>query len=204
MGGLEDRADLGIAQQPPPLALDLAQREQVLHGQGVGPHVGAVLGRHHADQRVGEEIDQLQRALAGQGIEREVAEAPLAQGPDGLVEGEAAREPDAHAVAGDLLEVGGGRRAQLGLEIAPAAAHDHDGLAQSEGLGQRRLQRLGAGQIELDPHEPLVHGPLEQPRHGGRRHAQRLGDVLLAAGLPVVELQALHQQAQLARGRVRN
>ena len=66
LGGLEDRADLRIAQQAPALALDLAQRDQVLHGQGVGPHVGAVLGRHHADQRVGEEVDELERALAGQ------------------------------------------------------------------------------------------------------------------------------------------
>ena len=117
---LEDRADLGITQQAPALALDLAQREQVLHGQRVRLHVRPVLGRHHPDQRVGEEVDQLERALARQGIEGEVAEATLAQRADRLVEREPTRQADAHAVAGDLLEVGGGRRAQLGLDVAAA------------------------------------------------------------------------------------
>ena len=49
---LVDPPDLGIAQEPPPLALDLAQRDQVLDGEGVGRHVRPILGGHHADQRV--------------------------------------------------------------------------------------------------------------------------------------------------------
>ena len=204
LGGLEDRADLAVAQQAAALALDLAERHQVLDGQRVGADVGPILGRHHADQRVGEEVDELQGALARQRVQRQVAQAPLPQGPDGLIEREAARQPDPHAVARDLLEEGRGRRPQLGLEVAPTAGDHHHRLPQPVGLGEPRLQALGAGKIQLDPDEPLVEGALEQPGDRGRRHPERARDVLLAAGLPVVQLQALHHEPDFPRRRLRN
>src|SRR5206468_2246153 len=105
LGGVVDRAHLGVAQQAPALALDRLEREQVLDGQGVGAHVRPVLGGHHADERVGEDVDELERALAGQRIERQVAEAALAQRVDRVAEREPARQPEPHAVLGDPLEV---------------------------------------------------------------------------------------------------
>src|SRR5204862_390408 len=44
--GVVDRAHLGITQQAPALALDLRERQQVLHGQRVRADVRAILGRH--------------------------------------------------------------------------------------------------------------------------------------------------------------
>jgi hypothetical protein len=61
-----------------------------------------------------------------------------------------------------------------------------------------------AGQVQLDAHQPLVEGALEQPRHRRGRHAQGLGDVLLALRLPVVELQALDHETELAGGGLGN
>ena len=172
----------------------------MLYGQGVGPHVRPVLGRHHADERVGEDVDELERALARQRVEREIAEAALAQRVDRVIEREPAREPDAHAVLGDLLEIGGGRRPQLGAQVAAPARRHHHRLAQPVRLHQPGLQLLGAGEVQLHAHEPVVHRALEQARDGGRRHAEGDRDVLLAAALLVVELQALDHLAGLARG----
>ena len=91
-------------------------------------------------------------------------------------------------------------RAELGAQVPPPAGRDHHGLPQPERLHERRLQILGARQIELDPHEPVVHRTLEEPGDGGGRDAEGLGDVLLAARLAIVELQALDHLPDLARG----
>jgi hypothetical protein len=172
----------------------------MLDRQRPGLHVRPVLRSHHAHQGIREQIDQLERALAGQGIEGEVAEAALVELADRLVEREAAREPHAQAVGGDLLEIRCGGGAQLFLDVtAPASRHD-DRVAQPEALDQPGLELLAPGQIELDAHETLVERPLEQPRHRRRRHAQRIRDVLLALALTVVELQTVDRLPELARG----
>src|SRR3989454_7647025 len=107
---------------------------------------------------------------------------------DRLVEGEPAREPYADPVGRDLLEVGGRGGAELLLQIgAPARRHDHR-LAQAERFGERRLELLGARQVELDPDEALVVGALEEPRDRRRRDAERPGDRFLRPRLAVVEL----------------
>ena len=93
--GLVDASDGRIAQESPPLALDLGEREKVLHRQRPGVHVRPVLRRHHAHERVREQVDQLERALAGERVEGEVAEPTLVELTDRLVEREPARE--AHA-----------------------------------------------------------------------------------------------------------
>src|SRR3989442_1704239 len=113
LGRLVDPPDLRIAHEPPAEPLHLAERREVLDGQGVGRDVGAVLGRHHADQRVRKQIDQPQRALAREGVERQVAEAAVPEVADHLIEREAAAQADPHAVRGHLLEVGSGRQADL-------------------------------------------------------------------------------------------
>src|SRR2546428_234078 len=177
--GLVDRPDLGVAEEPAPLPLDLAERQEVLHGQRVRAHVGPVLGRHHPDQRVRGEVHHLERALTRERVEGEVAEPSLPQLADRLVKGEPAREPYADPVGRDLLEVGGRGVAELLLHIcAPARRHDHR-LAQAERFGERRLQLLGARQVELDPDEALVVGALEEPPDRRRRDAERPGDLFL-------------------------
>src|SRR5437660_461673 len=90
--GLVDRPDLGVAQEPSPLPLDLTERQEMVDGQRVRAHVRPVLGRHHPDERVRGEIHHLERAFAREGVEGEVAEAPFPQLADRVVEREAARE----------------------------------------------------------------------------------------------------------------
>ncbi len=200
LGGLVDATDRRIAQEPPPLALDLAQRQQVLHRQRPGVHVRPVLRRHHAHQGVREQVDELERALAGQRVEGQVAKPSLVQLTDRLIQREPAREPHAQAVGGDLLEVGRRGGAQLFLDVAASAGRDDDGVAQTEALDQSGLELLAPRQIELDAHEALVERALEQPRHRRGRDAERAGDVLLALLLAVVELEAVHRLPKLARG----
>ena len=96
-----------------------------MDGEGVRLDMGPVLGRHHPDEGVGEEVHLPERALARQGIEGQVAEAALAELADRLVEREPAGETDPHAVRGDLLEVGGRRGAELLLDVTPAARGHH-------------------------------------------------------------------------------
>ena len=59
-------------------------------------------------------------------------------------------------------------------------------------------------EVELHADEALVEGALEEPRHGGRGDAEAGRDVLLAAPLPVVELEALDQLPALGGPLLRN
>src|SRR5499425_948504 len=172
----------------------------MLHGERPGVNVRPVLRGHHADQRVREQVDELERALAREWVEGQVAEPPLVELADRLVEREPAREPHAPPVGGDLLEVGRRRGAELLLHVAAPSGRDDDRVAQAEALDQPGLELLATRQIELDADEPLVERALEQARHRGRRHAERGGDVLLALALTIVELEAVDRLPELARG----
>ena len=186
LGRLVDPPDRRVAQEPPPLALDLAQRQEVLHRQRPRVNVRAILRGHHPDERIREQVHELERALAGQRVEGQIPKATLVELADRLVEREPAREPDAQAVGGDLLEIRRRGGAELFLHVAAAAGGDDDGVAQAEALDQPGLELLAARQIELDADESFVERALEQARHGRRRDAQRAGDVLLALALAVV------------------
>src|SRR5207245_1475740 len=88
----------------------------------------------------GRDVDELQRALARQRIEREVTETPLVEGADRLVEREAAGDADASAVVGDLFEVGGRGHAELFSDVGSSARAHHHRIAQPEALGRIFLQ----------------------------------------------------------------
>src|SRR5205085_1575562 len=58
-------------------------------------------------------------------------------------------------------------------------------------LHERGLEGRRAGEIQLDAHQPVVVGALEEAGDRRRGDAERARDVLLALPLPVIELEAL-------------
>ena len=196
---LVDPPDLALLEQPPPLPLGGGERADDLDGQGIGADVRPVLGGHHPHQRVREEVHQLERALAGQGVDLEVAEPPLAERADQLVERVAAGQAHARPVGRDLLEVAGGRRPEILLQLARLAQRDHDRVSEPEALHQSRLQARPLRQLDLDTHQPLGERPLQEARHLGGGEAQLAGDLVLVPLGAVVELHAPDHLPDLVR-----
>ena len=196
---LVDPPHLALPEEPPPLALGGREGAEDLDGQGVGSDVRSVLGGHHAHERVREQVDQLERALAREGIELEVPEPPLPEGANQLVKGVAARQADAGAVGGDLLEIAGGGRPEILLQLSRLAERDHDGVPQPEALDEGRLEPRPLRQLDLDPDQALGEGALQEPRHLGGREPELAGDLVLVPLGPVVELHAPHHLPDLVR-----
>ena len=194
---LVDPSDLALLEKTAALALGGGKGAQDLDGQGIRADMRAVLGGHHADQRVREQVHELEGALARQGIDLQIAEPPLAQGADQLVERVTARESDPRAVGRHLLEVAGGGRPQVLLQLPHLAEGDHDRVPQLEAFHEGHLQTRPLRQLDLDPDQAIREGALQQPRHLGGREAQLAGDLLLVPLSAVVELHAPHHLADL-------